>query len=849
MILLFSFQGKAQLVENFSDGDFTSNPVWTGTTADYIINTNFELQTNLAVAATSYLSVPHALSNLDNKEWRVRVRMTFSPSTANFGRIYLSANGADPNANPDGFYIQLGEAGAVDAVKLFQQTAGISTLLCAGTTGAIANSFHFGIKVVRNNAGLWSLSTDALGGTNYLFQASGSETSAQMGTHFIWQCTYTSSNANKFFLDDIYAGNIIVDNVAPVLISATAISATAVDVLFNEPLDQAAAELLSNYDIQPFVTITTALLDGADPKLVHLTTALPLTNGNTYNLIVSTMEDVSGNDTVNQSTNFVYFVPEIPVAGDVIITEIFPDPTPVIGLPELEFVEVFNRSGKYFDLTGWKLGDASADGTVLSGVLGPGEYKVLCASSSQPFFPNSIAVSSFPSLNNAGDDVVLKDNLNVELDRVSYTDAWYQDDAKADGGYTLERINPNLICSSAANWKASTSGTGGTPGLQNSVFSNAPDVSAPMLENVFAEAPNVLTLVFSEPMDAASLQNAGMVAETGLTETNRFVLGSQPMEMSFLFTPNFAPSQTYSFTLSNVEDCAGNTANFEGEFILPDLPAAGDVVINEILFDPVTGGSDYVEVYNRSNKVFDLFEWQLANLSNDTIANKKKILDHKILKPGEYVCVTADKNQVVSYYPSSVGGQILESELPSYNNDSGTVILLTDFVVLDRVSYSDDWHFSLLDSKDGKSLERLNALDLSNNASNWHTAAESVGFGTPGKENSQFVPLSEAGDFTLPNKVFSPDNDGFEDVLQMRYSMEETELLGTIHIFDDNGRLVRKLMENEYLGTEGMIAWDGVNDEGTKASIGQYIVVFEAFQPNGGAQFAARKVCVLAGKL
>lgn len=848
-IFFLSLTGNSQLVESFADGDFSANPTWNGTTSDFIVNPALELQTNTAAAATSYLYVPHGLSTIAGMEWRFRVKQTFSPSSANFGRVYLTANANDPTTNPDGFYIQLGEAGSVDAVKLFEQVSGISFLICEGTAGSIASSFHYGIKITRDNAGLWTLATDATGGTNYVFDASGSGVSSAAGTYFIWQCTYTASNASKFYIDDIYVGDIVVDMAAPVVVSAAAINQNLIDVLFNEPVNQTVAEDINNYDIQPFSSATSAILDPLDPKLVHLTPSFPLTNGSQYTLFVNYMEDVLGNDTSNQTATFTYFVPENPAEGDVIINEVFADPTPSVGLPELEFVEVYNRSDKYFDLSHWKLGDASGDGTVLAGTLAPGEYKVLCATASLPSFPGASGVSSFPSLNNAADDVVLKDSAGNMLDKISYTDAWYQDEVKKVGGYTLERINPTLICSSQQNWIASSHASGGTPGVQNSVFDSTPDTDAPSVTTVFALAPNVLTLQFSEPMDALSLQMATFATVPFLTETNRIVNGTQPQEISFLLSPDFVPSQTYLFTLENTADCAGNEASFNGEFILPDLPAEGEVVINEILFDPVTGGSDFVEIYNASSKVFDVFGWFLANIAGDSVANKKQIKTHRILHPGEYIVFSKDINHLIAQYPVTLSTQLVVAELPAYNNDSGTVILMTEFDLLDRVSYNADWHFKLLDSKDGKALERINALDESNNASNWHTAAEAVGFATPGKENSQFVPSVDAGELTLPTKVFSPDNDGHEDVLQIRYKMKANELLANVQIFDAQGRLVRKLKENEYLGTEGVFAWDGVNDEGTKASIGQYVIVFEAFAPQGGIRFSDRKVCILAGKL
>ncbi|MGJ8660629.1 MAG: lamin tail domain-containing protein [Bacteroidota bacterium] len=841
--------GFSQILEDFSDGNFTANPTWSGTNADFIVNTNFELQSNLAIPSTSYLSTTHGLTTLDDKEWRMRVKLTFSPSTSNFGRVYLTANGNNPITNPDGFYLQFGEALSVDAVKLYKQESGVSTLICSGVAGQIATSFNFGVRVTRDASGLWSLYTDATGGSNYVFESSGTDTQNLIGTDFSWQCVYTASNASKFYLDDIYVGNIVVDNTAPVLLSATPIGVSSLDVLFNEPLNQAVAEDVNNYDLQPFNSASAAILDAFNPKLVHLTTVSPMINGNMYNLFVYNMEDLSGNDSTSQSTLFTYIIPELPVPGDVIINEFFADPTPVVGLPELEFVEIYNRSTKYFNLFKWKIGDASGDGTIAQYILGPGEYIVLCASSSVVSYPGSVSVSSFPSLNNASDDIVLKDSNGVVLNKISYTDDWYQNETKKAGGYTLERINPDLPCSSSANWIASNDPLGGTPGQQNSVYSNVPDTDAPQILNVLAEAPNVLKLYFNETLDSLSLATSALTTQPNLTETARYIQTAEPIEMTVLFSSSFIYSSLYNFTLQNIEDCSGNSANLSGSFILPDQPNSGDVVINEILFDPLAGGSDYVELYNRTDKVFDVFGWQFANIAGDSIANLKTISVHFLLGPGEYVAVSKDTNNIQLNYQFNGVGQFVKSDLPSYSNDSGTVILLSSTGILDRVSYSAKWHFALLDTEDGKSLERINADDPSQLADNWHTAAESVQFGTPGRVNSQFVPTVAAGEFSLTSKVFSPDNDGYEDVLQIRYKMSETDILATISIYDEYGRLIRKLKENEYLATEGLFTWDGVTDDGTKASIGQYILYFEAFRPDGGSVFRDKKVCVLAGKI
>lgn len=200
-------------------------------------------------------------------------------------------------------------------------------------------------------------------------------------------------------------------------------------------------------------------------------------------------------------------------------------------------------------------------------------------------------------------------------------------------------------------------------------------------------------------------------------------------------------------------------------------------------------------------------------------------------------------------YPFSIAGKFLYAELPSYNNDSGTVYLIYNSEIIDKVSYLDSWHFGLLDNTDGVTLERIDPTGESNSQYNWHSAAEDVGFATPGRVNSQYRPAVSNGEVTFSNDIFSPDNDGYQDVLQITYALINSATLGKAQIFDDRGRLVRTLFTNELLGTSGTFTWDGLTDQQVKASIGVYVLVFEVFSTDGGVFFTKQKAFTLAGKL
>lgn len=844
LTLLSPLFGWNQLTDDFSDGDFTANPAWNGTNATYIVNAGQELQLNNTIAATSYLSTPHNLSSLDNKQWELLVRQTFAPSSSNFGRVYLTSNSADLSTNPDGFYLQFGEAGSTDAVRLFKIISGVSTQICASPDGQIAASFEVRVKVVRDNTGLWNLYVDPSGGTNFGSPYTGTDAAILTGTHFGVFQTYTASNSTKFYYDDVYVGDEIVDVQAPTLVSASAITNSQVDLLFSEPVGGTAMLQTGNYTLNPAIPVSNVTVDGTNTALLHLLLGTTLSNGQNYGITISSIEDAFGNTATNLTGNFSYLVGETAVKGDIIISEIMIDPSPVIGLPELEFIEIYNKSNKYIDLSSWKLGDQSGDGTILSGFISPGQYKILCATSSAPEFPGSYTVSSFPSYNNSSDDVVLKDNTGMIIDKIAYTDDWYQDPIKKEGGYTLERINPNDPCSDGSNWIASNHPNGGTPGAQNSVYSTTPDTQAPYITSLAALAPNYLEVHFSEGMDSVSLVNAAFTSNPNLTVQSIFVASAFSSQVIISFNENLVLSQHYSFSYGTVSDCWLNATTLTGNFALADAPQTGDLVINEILFDPATGGSDFVELYNRSSKVINLNGLSVANFEDTVLLTQNFFLD-----PGTYVVLTPDSNYQKNTFPQAIPGRFYATSLPALNNDSSTIQVLYNSILLDKVSYHEDWHLSLIDDTENKTLERINPDGVSSSASNWHTAAETIGFGTPGKINSQHLTGSISAAFGTTEPIFSPDNDGFQDVLLFQYNFD-VGMIATLKIFDNQGREVHTLFSSELLGQQGSFTWDGVMSNNQKAPIGIYIAVIEAFAADGGAkQFAKRVGFTLAGKL
>jgi hypothetical protein len=638
------------------------------------------------------------------------------------------------------------------------------------------------------------------------------------------------------------------DTTPPAVVSVTATSATNVDVLWSEPLNPDA---IGSYDIQPFIGVNTAVQDGTDPALVHLDPAIPLTANSPYAAYISVAEDLSGNVAPPSYIDFTWSVTVPAQPGDVVMNELMPDPDPVVGLPDAEYVELLNTTtDQSFDLTGWKITDGSSTGTLPDVQIAPGGFVILAGTSNTALFTGFgtvVGVPSFPSLNNDGDPLELLDADGTTIDAVTYSSAWYNDPAKSSGGWSLERIDPFTPCSSANNWTASNASVGGTPGAQNSVFAILNDTTPPTLVQTFVIDSITVDVLFSEAMDQASLLSGTYAIDPAIGITN--VTVTAPDRVRLTLATELAEGQLQTITITEVSDCPGNVIGTGNSltFALPEPIAVGDVVINEILYDPRGSGSDFVELYNRSQKVVSLAGLQLANGSGSSVLITA---DAYLLPPGHYLAVATSTDNVLAEYPLGHADRMLQASLPSYNNGSGTVIFLgASGDTLDLFNYDDALQFALLKSVDGVSLERVDPDRPTDDNGNWHSAAEAVGFATPGYENSQYAPSPSAhGTLTIDPAIFSPDNDGYQDVLTVAYQFDEPGFVGTMKVFDIAGREVRTLMNNELLGTSGAVSWDGLMEGNDLARIGPYIIYMEAYDLNGNLE-KFRKSVVLAHRL
>lgn len=481
-MLLSAKLAFGQLSDDFSDGNFTVNPVWSGHASQFIINSARQLQTVLsAVNQNVMLSTPSRLAL--NVQWEFYIQLNFDPSATNQARIYLLSDQADLNGPLNGYFIQIGESGSSDSYDLYRQTGNTTTRLIDGQAKVRpdANKLMARVRVTRNGAGQWELFTDISGGTAYNLEGTVTDLTHQFTDWFGVQCRYTSTRSNGFIFDDFRISELVPDVTPPGLISARVTDEHTIEAVFSERLETSSAMLASNYSVTN-VFNPANILSTPDPNIYHLKYNLPLPSGD-YKLTVTGVTDLKGNRIgADNSVSFFYLQPYELKKGDLLISEILFNPK----TGGVDFVEIYNATNQVIDLKGLRLANADAGGN-------PANFKNVSAVSvyMQPksywvFTPNAAIVKqhyvsknpdhfvqmSMPAYNNDKGTVFLMD-ATKELENVAYTAQLHFEMLRNTDGISLERASFNKPANAPGNFRSAALTIGGaTPTYRNSQDEN-----------------------------------------------------------------------------------------------------------------------------------------------------------------------------------------------------------------------------------------------------------------------------------------------------------------------------------------------------------------------------------------
>lgn len=852
-LILAFIQVNGQFFDNFSNGNFTDDPVWETAGGDFIVNANYQLQSaNTTANATFTITTASRLAS--DAQWEFWTKLDFNTSSVNYVDVWLisSAKALNDNSN-EGYFVRIG--GADDNISLYKKKGGGTERMIGGIKGIFnTSSSAFKTKVIRTNENKWILLRD-LTGTGEAYRSEGVAFDDEIlpSSHFgISIRQSTASFFQKHFFDDLIAEPFEGKPAGIKITDVKAVNAHTVQIIFQNPLDIYSAENVSGYHLNTIGNPIAAVVDSVNGSIVRLSFGRPLMPGIKNTVIIDEVEDVFGNRVNGAVYDFYFYKAE---RYNVVIDEIFADPSPQIGLPNQKFIELKNTAAFPVNLNNWQLRSGGTVSVLPPVELLPDSFLILTTSggfNNYNAYGKTIAVANFPALNVSGSEIALYNEEGSVIHAVSYDLHSYKNEVKKEGGFSLEMINTGIGCSDSGNWTASNDPSGGTPGRKNSVDSKELYDWEIKIVNAWLDQPEVLMVAFNKTADSAtSVKKENYAFTGGLMAKEIESIAPYFNVVKIVLQQPVVPDIIYSVTANGLGDCAGSRTGSKNtaQFGLAVSPGSKDIVINEILSEPKTTGAEYVELYNSSDKIFDLSKLFIANrnTAGQPSSITQVISSPRLLFPGDYRLLTREPEVTVRDYPFSDPSAITKmNTMPSFPNDRGFVLLLDQQGnVIDEINYDKNWHFALIKDKKGVSLERISHKGPSD-ATNFHSASGDMSYGTPGIKNSQSQ-SEENSDlmFSVSPGIFSPDNDGRDDFVTIYYNFRTPGYVTDIKIFDASGRLVRYLEKNSLNGIRGYYRWDGLDDKNQKLSQGIYVICLESFNGDG-KRIVHKKAVVLA---
>ncbi len=580
----------------------------------------------------------------------------------------------------------------------------------------------------------------------------------------------------------------------------------------------------------------------------------PLAEAVNHVVTIGLIRDERG-DTIRSVSDTVWVFH--PKRFDVVISEIMADPAPSMGLPESEFLELVNRTDYALTFSGWTLQVNEKQSVLADFTMEAHAHLALVPKTDESdwaLHSHVWGMEKWPTLTNESSTVVLRDERGWVIDALDYhRDQVPGEPFKREGGWSAERMDVNHLSATVNNWAWSADLSGGTPGRENSKAAILFDDMAPAIEYVTLEADSILGVYFSEAMDLtiekSSFEFSAELPDWHVTQIDTIFLRYLKVQ----FAENLKPGYIYQLKKCQLYDLATHPVQQEDplRFGVCAEVTSGDVIINEVLFNPRPDEEDFVELYNRSTKVINIADLAFAKGDeNQQLSQLFPFSDqNRMLFPGDYLVLTPDSLLLMAAYQCESPKSILAlMRFPSLPDDEGEV-LLTDRsgALIDHFAYREQMHFDLLKDKEGVSLERLSPDGASDDPRNWHSAASAVGYATPTGLNSQALTVTNKEENVwIAPEVFSPNGDGRDDLLTIGLKNVEPDGMVSIRIYNGSGQEVTFLVNNELMAAQSVYTWDGLGMDREQLMPGIYIIWVRCFYPSGKV-VEQKRSCVLSG--
>ena len=490
-----------------------------------------------------------------------RIRHGYAPSSNNNWQLFFLSTGmegfTDPSSLVSGMIFGVNFTGHDDHLKLWQLVEGNEIVIL--DTG-LDYQEHIGtqgtpvFRLTRDPGGRWKISWYSGEATDSLVVlGEGREVEQVKGKYAGFRYAYTSAQDRKLWLGDIRVDGIFFrDTSPPAILSVKTIGLNGLGIRYDEEVTEPVWQSYLWKEMLPdSVSVASSM------HRVFFRKEFP--NRETQELHVSGITDREGNvmpDTV------IFFRQDLASFGDVVINELMTDPDPPVYLPGCEYVELLNRYDQPIRLAGWTLSINSRSYDLQPVDLPPHEYLVLTYTGCDGRFGDVLQqgiITSPAALVNSGAELSLRDAHGRLIHRLDYEEMLRYDVNKSDGGWSLERVDPDHICGGGENWRVSDAWQGGTPGKENSASGRLIDATPPELIAVGIPDTHLVRLTFNEYLYIATDADTSLFRINDLPASltvEQFPYAGRVIELRS--AGPLAADKWYVIELNAISDCAGN---------------------------------------------------------------------------------------------------------------------------------------------------------------------------------------------------------------------------------------------------------------------------------------------------
>ncbi len=554
----------------------------------------------------------------------------------------------------------------------------------------------------------------------------------------------------------------------------------------------------------------------------------------------------------DDSTNNIFFTSlTVSIAAyGIVVNEIMyapPDDMP-------EWIECYNTTESAIDLKNWKISDATLSKSIVSAssaVVPAHSYFLIAHDSTlQNYFHITapIFVSSFSALNNSSADaVVLFDDRGLSIDSVYYHPAW-----SGTNGQSLQRFDYFGISADSSNWKSEPP----NPGNENTIARKDFDVEIRRITAVrITDGTEIRATIFNIGRQSANSLRVKIFHDTN---NDSIPQGSELLSTASMGTLSPLDSSVIIFdwnvSLPGVQTVIATVEFSQDQRLRNNISFVHSIknfsphslIINEIMYEPKTGDAEFVELYNPASDSLSIDGWTLMDSPSSSGSRAIISLPKHFIPAHKFFIIASDSIILKAQLDSD---NVLVNPLLNLSN-GGEDIVLSDVAntQIDSIRYSPSWHLKNITTS-GRSLEKISPTGNGIDSRNWSSSVSPTG-SSPLQKNSIYTTAQTlAKSLKLSPNPFSPDNDGFEDFLSITYSLPNTSSRIRVRIFDVAGRLIRRLAIDELSPIQGSLIWNGLDDNGVKARIGMYIILFETLDNFGGVVHTMKDVVVVGTKL